>query len=188
VARAGRKRKIGVKREKNGRVQRPEARRQSAEQEAMSVARGYRERVHGVPSAEALNQMAGSFVGRLCMDKEISLAQYDAAMIFLQDHRNNAIAIAAPRDPAGMDFNRVHGGTLDGEDVDFYRRATTRWREACKAIQDRQNELRGQGALYAALEVCVLRDVEAHHMVGWLREGLDALSRHYGIVDNAHAA
>lgn len=186
MARTGRKRKAGVKREPNGRGQRPTA--EAAQQDAMSVAKDYRERVLGVKPAELLNQMAGSFVGRLCMGREISVAQYDAAMTFLEDHRNNAIAIAAPRDPSGMDFNKVQGGSLGGENVEFYRRATQRWRNACNAIQERQNEVGGTASLYASLQFCVLEDHELYHLVGWMREALNALVRHYGIVDNARAA
>ena len=122
------------------------------------------------------------------MSKELSQRQYEAAMAFLEDHRNNAIAIRAPRDPSGVDLNRVHGNSLAEENVEFYKRATRRWRSACEAIQERQNELRGQGAIYAALYTCVVQDVEAHHMVGWLREGLNALAKFYGIGEKRRAA
>jgi hypothetical protein len=147
-----------------------------------------RVRLHGVKPEVSRDQKAGSFIGRLCMGGEVSVAQYDAAMTFLEDHRNNAIAIQAPRDPSGVDLNRVQGGSAEAENVEFYRRATTRWRNAVSAVQGRQNELRGGGALYAALETCILKDGECHHMVGWLREGLNALVRHYGLVDKAKAA
>lgn len=145
-------------------------------------------RMHGVRPEDSRDQRAGSFVGRLCMGGEVSVAQYDAALTFVEDHRNNLIAIHAPREPSGVDLNRVQGGSAGAENVEFYRRATTRWRDAVGAVQERQNELRGAGALYAAIETCVLQDVEAHHMIGWLREGLNALVRHYGLVDKARAA
>lgn len=145
-------------------------------------------RVHGIAPEVSRDQRAGSFVGRLCMSKELSMRQYEAAMRFLEDHRNNAMAIRAPRDPSGVDLNRVHGNSLAEENVEFVRRATKRWREACTAVQERQNEMRGHGAIYAALYACVIRDTEAHHMVGWLREGLNALAKHYGFVDKAKAA
>lgn len=147
-----------------------------------------RVRVHGVKPEDSRDQRAGSFVGRLCIGKEIDARQYEAAMMYLEDQRNNLIAIRAPRDPSGVDLNRVQGGSGDAENVEFYKRATKRWREAQTAVQERQNELRGQGALIAALDTCLIRNVEAHHMVGWLREGLNALARHYGIGDKARAA
>lgn len=186
MAKPGRKRKQGVKREASGRVQRPNA--QNAAEEAMSVAMGYRARVFGIRPSDLKNQMAESFVGRLCIGKELSPVQYDAAMTFLADHRNMAAAIQAPRDPSGLDFNRVHGAGLAEENVEQYERARRRWKGAVDAVQERQNELRGAGALYAALETCVLRDVQATHMVGWLREGLNALVRHYGLGERVRAA
>lgn len=147
-----------------------------------------RVRLHGVAPEASRDQKAGCFVGRLCMGGEISITQYEAAMAFLEDHRNNLIAIQAPRDPSGVDLNRVQGGSAQAENVEFYRRATTRWRSAVAAIQGRQNELRGAGALYAAMETCIIKDAECHHLVGWLREGLNALVRHYGLGDKAKAA
>lgn len=147
-----------------------------------------RVRVHNVAPEVSRDQRAGCFVGRLCMGGEITQRQYEAAMAFLEDQRNNAMAIRAPRDPSGVDLNRVHGNSLAEENVDFVVRSMKRWRDAQSVIQDRQNELRGQGAIYAALYACVIRDVEAHHMVGWLREGLNALAKHYGVGDKRQAA
>lgn len=147
-----------------------------------------RMRLHGLEPEVSRDQRAGSFIGRLCMGGEIDTRQYEAAQMYLEDHRNNLMAIRAPRDPSGVDLNRVQGGSVDGENVEFYRRATTRWRDALKAVQERQNELRGGGALIAALDTCLVRDAECHHMVGWLREGLNALARHYGVGENARAA
>lgn len=147
-----------------------------------------RVRVHGIAPEASRDQRAGCFVGRLCMSGEITSRQYEAAMMFLEDHRNNAMAIAAPRDPSGVDLNRVHGNSLKAENVDFYKRATKRWRDAQAIIQERQNELRGQGAIYSALYTCIIRDTEAHHMVGWLREGLNALAKHYGVGEKSRAA
>ncbi len=187
---------MGEKREPSGKISRRKAdvterfarELDQAERDTLRPGLEARVRMHGVKPEDARSQMAGSFVGRLCLGKEISVAQYEAAMTFLEDYRNNAVAIKAPRDPSGVDLNRVQGGSVGGENIEFYRRATTRWRAAVAAVQERQNELRGQGAIYAALETCVLRDSEVHHMLGWLREGLNALARHYGIGDNAKAA
>lgn len=158
------------------------------EREILRPAVEARVRLHGLAPEVSRDQRAGSFVGRLCMGGEISVAQHDAALTFVEDHRNNLIAIQAPREPSGVDLNRVQGGSPGAENVEFYRRATARWRAAVGAVQERQNELRGAGALYAAIETCVLKDIEAHHMIGWMREGLNALVRHYGLVDKARAA
>lgn len=192
MARAGRKRKEGVKREANGRASRRKVdvldRVALEDRETLRPALEARVRIHGIAPEHSRDQMAGSFVGRLCMGKQISVAQYDAAMLFLQSHRDNTIAIQAPKDMTGVDLNRVQGGGLGSENTAFYRQATTRWRAAVAAVQGRQNELRSAGALYAALQYCVLEDKELHHLAGWLREGLNALVRHYGLGDRARVA
>lgn len=191
MGKPGRKRKLGVKREPNGKISRRKAdvldRIAMEDRETLRPGLEARVRLHGIDPAQCRDQMAGSFVGRLCMTGHITVSQYDAAMTYLEDHRNNLIAIRAPRDPSGVDLNRVQGDS-NGENVEFYRRATMRWRDALDAVQDRQDKLRGQGALYAALDYCVIRDVQATHMLEWLREGLTTLVKHYGLGDKAKAA
>lgn len=145
-------------------------------------------RMHGLAPEVSRDQRAGSFVGRLCMSGEITTRQYEAAMLYVEDHRNNLMAIRAPRDPSGVDLNRVQGGATGVENVEFYRRATTRWRDALNAVQERQNELRGHGALIASLDTCLIRDAECYHMVGWLREGLNSLARFYQLGEKSRAA
>ena len=161
---------------------------EAGERETLRPGVEARIRLHGLAPEVSRDQRAGSFAGRLCMGGELTQRQYEAAILYLEDHRNNLMAIRAPRDPSGVDLNRVQGGSGDAENVDFYRRATTRWRGALSAVQDRQNELRGGGALIAALDACLIRDAECHHMVGWLREALNALARHYGVGEGVKAA
>lgn len=183
-------------REANGRLsrkpadlmQRVNGKLDAAEREVLRPGVEARMRLHNLAPEVSRDQKAGSFAGRLCMGGEMTPRQYEAALIYLEDQRNNMIAIRAPRDPSGVDLNRVQGDDVGAENVEFYRRATTRWREAQKAVQERQNELRGGGALIAALDTCLVRDVEAHHMVGWLREALNALARHYGVGEVVKAA
>jgi hypothetical protein len=189
MGRRGPKAKTGYNREGSGRLsrkpadlmQRVNGALEMEERETLRPGVEARVRLHGLEPEVSRDQRAGSFAGRLCMSGEITTTQYEAAMIYLEDHRNNLMAIRAPRDPSGVDLNRVQGGSGDAENVEFYRRATTRWRDATKAVQERQNELRGGGALIAALDTCLVRDAECHHMVGWLREGLNSLVRHYGL-------
>lgn len=196
MGRRGPKAKAGMIREANGRLSRRKddvmdrvnGALEREERETLRPGIEARVRVHGVEAKDSRDPKAGCFVGRLCISRELTQRQFEAAMLFLEDHRNNAIAIAAPRDPSGVDLNRVQGGSLAGESVEWYRKCTQRWKTACTVIQERQNELRGAGAIYAALETCVLRDAEAHHLVGWLREGLNALARHYRLGEKAKAA
>lgn len=184
----GRKRTKDVKREPNGKISRRKKDvmdryvRDMDQAEREAVRPGIEARIrHGVLPEHSRDTKAGSFVGRLCLGREISPAQYEAALQFLADWQDNAAAVGMPHSASAVDLNRIHGKS-GGENVNRSIEAMQRWRGAVDAVQQRQNELRGHGALYAALEVCVLRDVDAYHMLGWLREGLNALSRHYRIV------
>lgn len=138
-----------------------------------------RVRVHNIPPEASRDQRAGSFVGRLCMGQELSTRQYEAAMAYLEDHRNNLIAIKAPKQPGAVDLNRVQGNSLKQENVKFSKASTARWKAVCGVIRSREVELCGHGAIRRALTECVEKDVEAHHLVGWLREGLNALAKFY---------
>jgi len=194
MSRKSHKRKSGL-REPNGRLSRKAgevAKREwdgldAVERDALSTGLEARQRVHAVPMKMLRDQMAGSFVGRLTLGKEMTRQQYDAAMSYLEDYHNNLRAIQAPRQPGAIDLNATKGGSGDYENVRFYREATSRWRAAQAAVQERQNELRGAGVLIAALDYLVIRDMEFHHLVGSLREALNALARHYRLT-NAEAA
>jgi len=144
-----------------------------------------RVRLFGIDPRHSRDQMLGSFVGRLCLGKELTLAQYDAAVAYLEDWHANAAAVLAPRQPAATNPNAVRGASGADEDVAATRRAMERYRSARAAVQQRQNELRGAVALYTALDHCVVSDREFHHMVGWLREALNALARHYKLEARA---
>ena len=49
------------------------------------------------------------------------------------------------------------------------------------AIQTAQNIIGLHGNLYAAISLCVVGEVDLHHMVGDVRLALNALARHYGL-------
>lgn len=178
------------KREQNGQLSRKEADRKTRfldglerdERDTLAVGIGARVRVHGVEPERSRDQMAGSFVGRLCMGKQISRQQYDAAMTWLEDCQNYSAASHSPRQPGAVDLNRTQGSNGDYENVERSIRATVRYKAASKAIQAAQIELRGTANLFGALEAIVIRDVELEHLVGDLRYGLNALARHYGLV------
>ena len=189
----GRKRKSG-KREPNGKLSRKPAdvasRRKVAwdqlAQEAVSVALEARQRLFGLSEDDARNQQAGTFIGRLCMGKQLSVAQYEALCTWEASARANSAISAGPMSDAAFDPNRVSGRA--GESNEAYQaRVVAHHRRAHKAVQDRQDELHGRGALFAALYECVQRDREFYHLVGDLREAANALARHYGL-ENRRAA
>lgn len=194
MARRGPTPKAG-KREANGRLSRKKpdimkrliGEHDKEERETMRVGIEARNKHYGYDAKAAKDQKAGSFVGRLAMSGEISVQQLDAAIRYCEVYHEMQIAIGGPKASGAVDLNATKG--MPGpENVERSTKALADWRRAVGAVQERQNQLRGGGALIAALDNCVLRD-EAHlHMVGWLREGLDALSRHFRIGEKRKAA
>ncbi len=191
------KRKRPGKREPNGQLSRKQADRTARsldgldqeQREALSVATEARQRVHGVDPKHQRDQMAGSYIGRLCLMRMISPAQYDAAMTWLEDCHNyrRAIAGAVGRQPGAIDLNATPG-TSGYENVAKVQLWRKRYKDASKAVQDKQNELRGTVALFAALNHIVERDLSLEHMVGDCRTALNALARHYLLTSAAEAA
>ena len=192
MGKRGRRLKPG-KREPNGRLSRRAADRTARmldglareERDALAVGLEARQRVHGVPARNSRDQMAGSYIGRLCISGEISRVQYDAAMQWLADGEDYSRVRRSPRPPGAVDLNRIHGGSTDGEDVAFARRAVERYEAAVAAVQERQLELRNTAVLFAALSHIVGRDLELPHMVGDCREALNALARVYKLSEPA---
>ncbi len=157
------------------------------ERETMRAGIEARHRHYGFDAKTAKDQMAGTFVGRLAMSGEITPQQYEAALRYCEVYRDMQIAVGGPKPSGAVNLNATKG--LPGpENVQRAAKALADWRATEKAIQERQNELRGQGAIYAALDYCIIRDGEHVHMIGWLREGLNALARHYQIGDKRRAA
>lgn len=146
-----------------------------------------RQRVHGLPLEQAASPMASTFVGRLYLQGELTLRQFEASQLYAEDCRNNARAVQAPREPGAVDLNATKG--MDNyENVAKTLRSVARYKAASNAIQDAQNQLRGNGALFAALYEIVLRDREVYHLVPDVRAGLNALVRHYGLMTERKAA
>ncbi|GEM_PF-2000829 len=157
------------------------------EREAMRTGIEARHKHYGYDAKTAKDQRAGSFIGRLAMSGEITAQQHEAALRYLEVYTEMQIAVGGPKPSGAVNLNATKG--LPGpENVERSTKALAGWRAAEKAVQERQNELRGQGAIYAALDYCVIRDQEQIHMLGWLREGLNALARHFRIGDKRKAA
>lgn len=139
-----------------------------------------RERVHRLPKGKSRDQLAGSFCGRLRLTGELSEAQYQASVIYLEECHNNSIVCASPRQPGAVNLNAVRGsGALVPENVSWAHRCVEHYRDSKRAVQEKQNELRGMANLFGALSVCVLQDHEVMNLVGDLRYALSALARHY---------
>lgn len=179
MARSGRKRTPGLKRTPSGRASRAGA--VPANMEAILL----RMKMFGLSEADARDQKAGTFIGRLNLtDKKtlISNAQYDAAAAFLEVYDKYKRAIGAP------DASKQSGGVGGGDNTEDYARwcfqAKTKYDAAIKAIQDEQ-EIRRGANLYAALDYLVCRNEQHWHMVGDCRIALNALAHHFGLMGKA---
>jgi len=187
MGRRGPKKQAGI-REAGGRLSRKPVEKQARdiakvgvdEWEAMNTALMARWRVHKVPMDKLRDQMAGSYIGRLCLSGELTQQQYDAAQAYLADRRDYHMAIDAPKQMGAVDLNAVHGRTHH-ENVGRSQQAVARFMAAESAIQTAQNIIGLHGNLYAAISLCVVGEVDLHHMVGDVRLALNALARHYGL-------
>lgn len=148
---------------------------------ALSTGIAARERLFDIPRANSRDQMAGCFVGRLRLQGELSQPQYEAAVMWQADCWNYSIAMRSPRPPGAVNLNATKGGSGDYENRVRSQASFERYELALKAVQEKQNEIRGQGALYAALNYCVTADLALTHMIGDLRTALNALAKHYGL-------
>lgn len=130
------------------------------------------------------DQRLSTFIGRLGKLGErrpadgISKAQEDAANDYLALYQRFQRAVKAPGalyDP-GLVFIPD-----DTEGSEAYRKwcdaTIDRFEAAKRALQDKQNYSRGN--ILAAVDLCVIRDEEHWHLVGSLREGLNALAHFF---------
>lgn len=187
MGRRGPRRQEG-KREAGGRLSRKPIEKQARdiakvaadEWDAMNTALMARWRVHHVPMEKLRDQMAGSYIGRLCLTGELTQQQYDAAQAYLADRRDYHMAIDAPKQMGAVDLNAVHGRSHH-ENIARSQQAVSRFMAAEAAIQNAQNIIGLHGNLYAAISLCVVGEVDLHHMVGDVRLALNALARHYGL-------
>lgn len=190
-----RKRKTG-NREPNGRLSRKTEDRKvrdkaevaATDWDTMGTALMARWRVHNVDPASLRDQMAGSAVGRYCLQGHITRSQYDAAMSYLEEREDWLRCIAAPRQPGAVDLNATKGQSVNAENVNRYRTIMAAREATDKAIMAKQIEIGNMGNLNGALNAVLVQDVQLEHLLGDLRTALNALVRRYGLTGNAKAA
>lgn len=139
---------------------------------------------------QAKDQKAGSFLGRLHMaylawakedrnrpQPELSLTttQYGALAQYQEMHNDWRKAVRAP----GA-YYEPHLGSSGDEDAHarWANQAKEKYTLTREAIQEAQNFDRANN-LWAALDLCVLQELELPHMMGSLRTLANALARHY---------
>jgi hypothetical protein len=158
---------------------------EQTERETLAPALETRIRLHGVKATDALDQYAGSAVGRLSLMGEkhggISKKQMAAAVAWLEERAQYVAAIAAPADARAFDPSRTPGRT-NAESPERDLEVMERHRKARDAVHAAQAALGLKSNLWAALNIIVEQDRDMPHLVGDLREVLNALGRHYRII------
>lgn len=198
MGKRGPKRTSGFKRENNGRASRaPEdvaKQRQRKldgldleQRETLSTGLEARERVLGVKPQHSRDQKAGSAVGRYCLQGQITQAQYDAAMTFLESYHRNLRAIDAPPMPGAVDLNATRGRPVGRENPAQLRQWRMEYQAALAAIRAKQNEIRLQGNLYGSLYAMLIRDVQLDYLLGDVRTACNALAKHYRLAEKEAA-
>lgn len=186
MGKRGPKRKPG-NREPSGRLSRKAGDRKDLaareEDENRSVAVEARVRRHGIKKTEALDQRAGSVIGRWQMYGIISKPQYEAALQYQSDAYRYSIMAGGPKPANAQDLNAVHG--FDGADPDKRlqqdRHIRAQFDGALRVVVEAT--LTNDGDPAGALAAVVMRDEgdEKKH-AGDLRVALNALARYYGIT------
>lgn len=195
MGKRGPKKKPG-KREANGQLSRKPAEREARhidgldreQQDTIAVAVEARQRVFGVPAPISRDQMAGSAIGRLCLQGLITRLQYDAAMSYAAEVESYGLAYRSPRQPGAVNLNATKGGAGDYENVALVQRIMADRDATNRAILDKQIEIGNFGNLKGALDTVVLRDVHLDHLLGDLRTALNALVKRYGLEAGRAAA
>lgn len=168
------------------------------ERDAMGVGLAARVRVYGItdemlgkiprakdekpltPAQFARDQMAGSFVGRLCIQGQLSRTQYEAAITYAVEREAylRAVSPAQGGEPRAVNLNATRGSS-NYENESRARHDVASYRAAYAALTEAWRQLRGQSKLFAAIQYLVVEDRPVEGMVEDLREGLNALARHY---------
>lgn len=185
----GRKRKLG-KREPNGRLSRRrddvQARQGETEAETLSTALEARARLYGLPEKFLRDDRAGTVVGRMNLQDELSGVQYRAAVKWMETRSRYHKALLARGETTG-------GGTrgtpelVSDEYIGWVRRAVEQWDEASMVLIDLSVSLRTTN-VSSAMTWLVERDTYVAGLTGDLRLALNALAKHWGLDTSREAA
>lgn len=148
-----------------------------------------RERIWGIKPQVSRDQLAGSYIGRLRLQRDLSAAQYDAAMLYAEQAHAYRIAMRAPQEPNAVNLNATKGGNGDYENVRRTQRAYSEYEMALDALVKANAEPSNRGCnLIGALAATVLGDLELDHLKNDTRVGLNVLVRHYKLAARREAA
>jgi len=185
-AQRGRPIKQGVGRTDTGRI----SRSKEPSEPADKVAREARMKIFGIDPDVASTPQAATFMGRLSLLGQqgggISTDQYDALVRFSMDRESYMRSIMAP-DSLAVAGAGGRSSIDEDEDTESRQRCKRRYDAARTAIQNAQNENRGNN-LWAAVDFIVIKNLDFSHMIGDLRLVGNALNRHYQGLDRKREA
>lgn len=152
-----------------------------------------RAKMLGISVFDAKNQLTATFVGRLHMQyqawekrgsadaprpsESLSNREYAAAVRFRELYNDRLKVVQA--EGAQYDHRPGSSGDIEAHE-EWGKKVNDDIIEVRKAIQAAQDETRSEN-LWAALDLCIIRDQPLSSMVGALRMLCNAMARHWKI-------
>ncbi|WP_254473243.1 hypothetical protein [Bartonella sp. B1098] len=166
----GRPKITGQTREANGRISRAKEPREAIDKLAIEM----RAKRFGLSLHEAKNPLAGSYIGRLCLQGVLTQEQYDTAQQYLQIRNNYLCAKGFP----SAIYDEMPSSSDEAARDKWVKFATEQFLNTQEAIKEAQHLYR-QYNIYAALQYLVIEDQELPHLVSSLKIALNVLQKHF---------
>ncbi|EJF77531.1 hypothetical protein MCQ_01501 [Candidatus Bartonella washoeensis Sb944nv] len=166
----GRPKIAGQVREPNGRISRSKTPRESIDKLAIAI----RAKRFGLTLQEAKNPLSGTYIGRLCLQGQLTQEQYDAAQQYLQIRNNYLCAKGLP----SAVYDEMPSSTDDKARDKWVEFATEQFLNMQEAIKEAQCLYR-QYNLYAAIQYLIVEDQMLPHLVSSLGIALNALQKYF---------
>lgn len=166
----GRPRKLWQLREPNGRISRAKTLREPVDHLALTT----RVKRFGLTLQEAKNPLAGTYIGRLCLQGVLTQGQYDTAQQYLQIRNNYLCAKGLPN----AIYDEMPSSSDDKARDKWVEFATEQFLNMQEALKEAQCLYR-QHNLYAAMQYLVIEDQMLPHLVNSLRVALNALQKYF---------
>ncbi|UTO27825.1 hypothetical protein [Bartonella harrusi] len=169
-AKRGRPRIKGCVREPNGRISRAKTPRKPVDQLAIEM----RAKRFGLSIEDAKNPLAGTYIGRLYLQGQLTQDQYEAAQKYLEVKNDYLCAKALPN----AVYNEMPSSSDDRAREKWVEFATEQFLSMQDVVKETQ-ALNRQFNLYAALQYLIIEDQMLPHLVNSLCIVLDALHKHF---------
>ncbi|SSZ39906.1 Uncharacterised protein [Bartonella grahamii] len=128
----------------------------------------------GLTIEEAKNPLAGTYVGRLCLQGMLTQDQYDAAQKYLEV-KNDYLCAKVYQALFMMKYHHLLMNKAREKWVEF---ATEQFSNMQEAIKETQHLYR-QYNLYTSIQYIVIEDQMLPHLVNSLRVALNALHKYF---------